>query len=132
VESYFWSNPWLGGVHLYMRYRCLFDLSLHRSSTVADLSALGWEAERAMWVWRRQMWAWEEEMLGKWRDVFLTLFCILMSPTNGCGGIYDPMVVACTCSSSPLIKQPTYHFYVGREEDITYSSKILIIYVSLF
>jgi hypothetical protein len=40
VETYFWSDLWLGGVLLSVRYWRLFDLSLHRSSTVAEFEFL--------------------------------------------------------------------------------------------
>jgi hypothetical protein len=34
VDTIFWSDPWLGGVPLSVRFSRLFDLSLHRSCTV--------------------------------------------------------------------------------------------------
>ncbi|GAU10810.1 hypothetical protein TSUD_425590, partial [Trifolium subterraneum] len=63
AETFFWSDPWLGGVPLCVRYRRLFDLSLNRMSTVAEMSALGWGGGGEAWLWRRQLWAWEEEMV---------------------------------------------------------------------
>jgi hypothetical protein len=30
-----------------------------------EMSALGWGAGVAAWVWRHQLWVWEEEMLGE-------------------------------------------------------------------
>ncbi|MCI45923.1 receptor-like kinase, partial [Trifolium medium] len=65
VDSFFWIDPWLGGVPLSVKYRRLFDLSTNKSISVAEMSELGWEARGAVWQWRRQLWAWEEEMLGE-------------------------------------------------------------------
>ncbi|GAU28487.1 hypothetical protein TSUD_294900 [Trifolium subterraneum] len=38
-----------------------------RMSTIAEMSALGWGAGGAAWVWRRQLWAWEEELVEECR-----------------------------------------------------------------
>ncbi|MCI20658.1 receptor-like kinase [Trifolium medium] len=43
----------------------LIELSENKSSKVAEMSALGWEAGGEAWVWQRQLWVWEEEMLGE-------------------------------------------------------------------
>ncbi|MCI29657.1 receptor-like protein kinase ANXUR2, partial [Trifolium medium] len=51
------------GVPLSVKYRRLFDLSLHKLSTVAAMRDLGWEAGGAAWSWHCQLWAWEDEML---------------------------------------------------------------------
>jgi hypothetical protein len=48
VETLFWSDSCLGGVPLSERYPRLFNLSLHRLSTVAEISVLGWEAGGAV------------------------------------------------------------------------------------
>ncbi|MCI18011.1 cysteine-rich receptor-like protein kinase, partial [Trifolium medium] len=40
---------------LSVKYRRLFDLSLHKSSTVAAMQDLGWEVGGAAWSWRRQL-----------------------------------------------------------------------------
>jgi hypothetical protein len=52
-ETVFWSDSWLGGVPLSVRFWRLYDLTLHRSCTVAEMSALGWGEGGAAWVWRR-------------------------------------------------------------------------------
>ncbi|MCI09288.1 kinesin-like protein, partial [Trifolium medium] len=57
------------GFPLSVKYRRLFDLSLHKSSTVAAMRDLGWEAGGAAWSWRRQLWAWEDEMLRECRSL---------------------------------------------------------------
>ncbi|KAK2419086.1 hypothetical protein QL285_041219 [Trifolium repens] len=69
AETFFWSNPWLGCVPFCVRFRRLYDLSLHRSCTVAEMSELGWGEGGAAWAWRRQLWVWEEELLGEFRSV---------------------------------------------------------------
>jgi hypothetical protein len=41
-KCFFWPDSWLGGVPFCVRFRRLYDLSLHRSCTVAEVSELGW------------------------------------------------------------------------------------------
>ncbi|GAU16213.1 hypothetical protein TSUD_298450 [Trifolium subterraneum] len=41
------------------------DCVSKKSSTVAEMSSLGWEVGGNAWVWQRQLWVWEEEMLRK-------------------------------------------------------------------
>ncbi|GAU43818.1 hypothetical protein TSUD_248070 [Trifolium subterraneum] len=48
-----------------VRFQCLFDLTINKSSTVAECFSLGWGLGGVAWVWWRQLWAWEEEMLGE-------------------------------------------------------------------
>jgi hypothetical protein len=69
VESFFWRDPWLGEAPLSVRYMRLFDLSLFKSSTVAEMRDLGWEARGAAWTWRQQLWVWEEELSGECRNL---------------------------------------------------------------
>ncbi|MCI37743.1 DNA-directed RNA polymerase, partial [Trifolium medium] len=85
--DFFWSDPWLGGVPLSVRYRRLFDLSLNRFSTVEVMRDLGCGDGGAAWSWRRQLWAWEEELLEEYVALyFMTLSCSLTSQISGCGG----------------------------------------------
>ncbi|GAU49405.1 hypothetical protein TSUD_92510 [Trifolium subterraneum] len=63
ADTSFWSDLWLGGAPLCVRFRRLFDLSTIQSISVADMCELGWEAGGAGWQWRRQLWVWEEELL---------------------------------------------------------------------
>ncbi|MCI04539.1 cysteine-rich receptor-like protein kinase, partial [Trifolium medium] len=44
LDTFFWTDPWLGGSPVSVRYGRLFDLAENKSSTVAEMSALGWEA----------------------------------------------------------------------------------------
>lgn len=39
----FWTDMWLDGVVLLVRFRRLYDLSVHKHYTVAEMSELGWE-----------------------------------------------------------------------------------------
>jgi hypothetical protein len=73
TKTLFWSDPWLGGVSLSVRYQRLFDLFLYRPSTMAEMSALGWEAGGAAWAWRRPLWAWEKELLVECRNLLYDL-----------------------------------------------------------
>ncbi|MCI17153.1 receptor-like protein kinase ANXUR2, partial [Trifolium medium] len=52
---------------------CLFDLAENKSSTVAEMSSLGWKAGGEAWAWRRQLWVWEEEMLGECQTLLLNI-----------------------------------------------------------
>jgi hypothetical protein len=77
AETFFWSDPWLGGLPLSVRYQRLFGSSLNRSSTVAAVSDLGWGDGGTTWSWCRQLWAWEEEMLKECRTL---LYDIVLQP----------------------------------------------------
>jgi hypothetical protein len=55
LNTFFWTDPWLGGFSLRDKFRRLFDLAENKSSTVAEMSSLGWEVGGAGWVWRRQL-----------------------------------------------------------------------------
>ncbi|GAU32175.1 hypothetical protein TSUD_68460 [Trifolium subterraneum] len=63
VETFFWTDPWLDGIPLCERFQRLFDLSVNKSSTVAECFSLGWGVGGEVWAWRRQLWAWEEELV---------------------------------------------------------------------
>ncbi|MCH98404.1 receptor-like protein kinase ANXUR2, partial [Trifolium medium] len=65
------------GVPLSVRFRRLFDLSVNKTSSVAEMCELGWEEGGAAWQWRRQLWVWEEEMLGECRGLLID---IVMQP----------------------------------------------------
>lgn len=66
-SAFFWTDPWLGGVALAVRFRCLYELSVNKHSTVEDMFALGWGEDGETWKWRRRLWDWEEELLGECR-----------------------------------------------------------------
>ncbi|MCI01524.1 cysteine-rich receptor-like protein kinase [Trifolium medium] len=42
LETFFWTDTWLDVTPLSVRYQHLFDLTVHKSSTVADMFSLGW------------------------------------------------------------------------------------------
>ncbi|MCI67770.1 C-terminal binding protein, partial [Trifolium medium] len=42
-DTFFWIDPWLGGVLLRVKYRRIFDLSTNKTSSVAAMCELGWE-----------------------------------------------------------------------------------------
>jgi hypothetical protein len=64
-NTLFWTDRWVGDVPLCRRFSRLFDLTLTKSSTVADMYYLGWEVGGDLWRWRRRLWVWEEEMVGE-------------------------------------------------------------------
>jgi hypothetical protein len=42
-DTFFWSDPWLGGSPLCERFGCLYDLAASKSRTVAEMCAARWE-----------------------------------------------------------------------------------------
>ncbi|GAU21280.1 hypothetical protein TSUD_286900 [Trifolium subterraneum] len=42
ADTSFWSDPWLDGVPLCVRYRRLFNLATNQSLSVAEMCELGW------------------------------------------------------------------------------------------
>jgi hypothetical protein len=67
MENYFWTDLWVGGSPLCVRFRRLFYLAENRSSMVAYMFSLGWGEEGGVCKWRRRLRTWEEEMLGECR-----------------------------------------------------------------
>ncbi|GAU29001.1 hypothetical protein TSUD_165190 [Trifolium subterraneum] len=71
AETFFWTDPWLGGRPLGERFGRLFDLVVNKSCSVAEMFSVGWEEGGETWVWRRQLWAWEEDMLRECQTLLL-------------------------------------------------------------
>ncbi|GAU43191.1 hypothetical protein TSUD_300780 [Trifolium subterraneum] len=72
VAKKLWKNnvpSKVGGVPLSMKYRRLFDWSLNKHMTVAEMRGLGWDGGGATWLWRRQLWVWEDELLVECRGL---------------------------------------------------------------
>jgi hypothetical protein len=42
TETFFWTDTWIGGTALCVRFQRLFDLVVKKSNTVAEVFALGW------------------------------------------------------------------------------------------
>jgi hypothetical protein len=78
--TFFWTDPWVGGIPLCERFERLFDLAATKSRTVAEMCGSGWEAGGEAWVWRRQLWAWEEELLGECQTLLLSVTLQVGSP----------------------------------------------------
>ncbi|GAU21182.1 hypothetical protein TSUD_10990 [Trifolium subterraneum] len=72
-DTFFWNDSWLGCVPLSVRFRRLYELSLHQTSTVDAMCVKGWEEGEAAWQWRRQLWAWEEEELAECKALLLNV-----------------------------------------------------------
>jgi len=60
-NTFFWTDNWLGGVPLKLKFSRLYELSVHKECSVEDMAKLGWEVGGHSWVWRRRLMAWEEE-----------------------------------------------------------------------
>ncbi|MCI30206.1 receptor-like kinase, partial [Trifolium medium] len=59
AATFFWTDPWLGGVPLRVLFSRPFELSNDQTSTIAAMCELGWEEGGAAWQWRRPLRAWE-------------------------------------------------------------------------
>ncbi|GAU49521.1 hypothetical protein TSUD_407540 [Trifolium subterraneum] len=71
-DSFFWTDPWMEGIHLCERFGRLFDLAGNKLCTVAEMFSLGWGADGDAWEWRRKLWEWEE-MLRECQTLLLNL-----------------------------------------------------------
>jgi len=64
-DTYFWTDNWVGGVPLRVRFPRLFELTDNRWSTVEEMERRGWENGGEAWGWRRRLHAWGEESVTK-------------------------------------------------------------------
>ena len=62
-KTYFWSDCWVGAVPLRDRFRRLFDLSVYKEKTMAEMCLLGWGEGEDVWGWRHRLLAWEEDLM---------------------------------------------------------------------
>lgn len=62
-NTFFWTDKWLDGVPLKLRFSRLYELTVHKECTVEEMVRLGWEEEGNAWGWRRRLWAWEEDSM---------------------------------------------------------------------
>jgi hypothetical protein len=60
-QTFFWTDNWLDGVPLNIRFSCLYELSVHKDCLVEEMARLGWMVGGNGWVWRRLLMAWEED-----------------------------------------------------------------------
>ncbi|MCH82482.1 cysteine-rich receptor-like protein kinase, partial [Trifolium medium] len=72
-DTFFWMDPWLGNVPLSALYSRLFELSEHKTSTVAAMYGIGWEEGGAAWQWRQPLRAWELEKLAECRNLLVDI-----------------------------------------------------------
>ena len=73
VDTLFWTDVWVGEVSLSVRFPRLFDLSVYREVSVAEMSQLGWGEDGQAWSWRRGLFVWEEELVGELTLVLSTV-----------------------------------------------------------
>lgn len=59
--TFFWTNNWVRGVPLWVKFPRLVALAENRWVTVEEMAMRGWEDGGGVWVWRRRLFAWEEE-----------------------------------------------------------------------
>jgi len=60
-NTYFWTDNWVGGVPVGIKFPRLFEFSMNRECSVEEMAWLGWEEGGRVWVWWRRLLAWEEE-----------------------------------------------------------------------
>ena len=63
MNTYFWTDPWIGGILLAVRLSRLFELSVVKNSMVGVMLSLDMEEGGGAWQWQRRLWVWEEDML---------------------------------------------------------------------
>ncbi|KAK2365229.1 hypothetical protein QL285_090004 [Trifolium repens] len=56
----FWRDKWLGDEPLNIKFSRLFELSVDKNISVADMYRRGWGVREAGWRWRRRVFLWEE------------------------------------------------------------------------
>ncbi|MCH92691.1 cysteine-rich receptor-like protein kinase, partial [Trifolium medium] len=61
LDTFLWTDPWLGGTPLCVRFRRLFDLAENKSSTVVEMTSLGWEAGGEAWASSLDLWQWQPD-----------------------------------------------------------------------
>jgi len=54
-STYFWTNNWVGGVPLRVKFPYLFDLTVDRWVMVEEMARRGWEKGGGAWLWRRRL-----------------------------------------------------------------------------
>ncbi|GAU41139.1 hypothetical protein TSUD_288280 [Trifolium subterraneum] len=61
VGTFFWTDTWLDGIPLCERFQHLFDLTINKSSTVAECFSLGWGPGGAAWDQSLDVWHWRPD-----------------------------------------------------------------------
>jgi len=74
-HTLFWTDVWIGGLSLSVRFSRLYDLSMFKESSVFHMSHLGWGEDGGAWRWRRRLFVWEEQMVG---ELLLLLHNVLL------------------------------------------------------
>jgi len=79
MDTLFWTDSWVGGVPLAVRFRRLYDLSVNKNCLVEKMFAFGVEEGGEAWQWRRRLWDREDELVRECRllltDVFKCFDC---------------------------------------------------------
>lgn len=80
MDTFFWTDPWLGGASLVVRFRHLYELSVNKGCSVGDMFAMGWEEGKWEEQWRL-LWDWEEELLA-WCKLLLSDVILQVSTSD--------------------------------------------------
>lgn len=89
-NTYFWMDNWVGGVPLGIKFRRLFDLAVHRESSVAKMATLGWEEGGGHGCGGDAFYHGRRRECGGVLLYYITLFCrkILMKTGSGCLNLF--------------------------------------------
>jgi len=104
-----WTDNWVGRVPLRTKFRWLFDLTVQRECSVADMAVLGWGDGGSAWVWRRGLLTWEEYCV---KECFALLHNIVLQEhiNDRWMWLLEPNQGYSVCG--------TYHFLTAPNEEL--------------
>lgn len=66
-DTFFWTDPWVGGIALSVQFSRLYDLSINKNRKVEEMFEKGWGERGDAWECRRRLWDWEEMLVEECR-----------------------------------------------------------------
>ncbi|PNY16849.1 DNA-directed RNA polymerase [Trifolium pratense] len=61
-DKNFWLDPWVDGESLKVQFSRLYDISIEKNRTVAEMISEEAGEKKVLWSWRRGLFKWEEEV----------------------------------------------------------------------
>jgi len=107
--TYFWTNDWVGGVPLRVRFPRLFALAENKWAKVEEMARRGCQEGGGAWRWRRRLLAWEEECV---RECSVLLHNVVLQGviTDRWQWLLDPV--------NGYSVKGTYHFLMTTGESL--------------